>query len=307
MLRSPAISALLSKSPGHRNVWFFLLVAASLVWFWKPFVSVFALSFQNDRYQHYSHIVLIPFLSLYLIYIERKAFFATVEWSPSLGSLLMVMGAALSWRAGLPIVEAPDNLSPALLSMVTICWGAFLFCYGTIAFRAASFGLLLLVFMVPLPSFLLETAVEFLQVGTAEGVNFLFDLFDVPVFRQGLVFSLPNLTIEIAEECSGIRSSLVLLICSLVTGHLFLRSPWTRLALIVVVVPLTIIKNAFRIVVLSLLANYFDPGFLTDSALHQSGGIPLFFLSLTVLLGLLWLLRRAETSPKSGSALALPT
>jgi exosortase/archaeosortase family protein len=63
---------------------------------------------------------------------------------------------------------------------------------------------------------------------------------------------------------------------------------------VAVVVPLAIVKNAFRIVGLSLLANYVDPTFITDSALHRSGGIPLFLASLVVLLSLAWLLRRFE-------------
>jgi exosortase/archaeosortase family protein len=66
------------------------------------------------------------------------------------------------------------------------------------------------------------------------------------------------------------------------------------MGLVAVVVPLAIVKNAFRIVGLSLLANYVDPTFITNSALHRSGGIPLFLLSLVMLLSLAWMLRRVE-------------
>lgn len=61
-----------------------------------------------------------------------------------------------------------------------------------------------------------------------------------------------------------------------------------------VVVPLAITKNAFRIVGLALLANYVNPTYITNSALHRSGGIPLFLLSLVVLFGVVWFLRRCE-------------
>jgi exosortase len=282
-----------------------LAVCATFGWFWDPLVSVFSLTLENDRYQHYSHIVLIPFLSLYVLYLDRRAIFATMEWSPWLGSILMASGGAVSWSAGVSALEGLDSLSPPILSVVTVCWGAFLFCFGTKAFRAASFGLLLLIAMVPLPSFLLDPIIEFLQIAAAEGVDFLFQILGVPVFRQDVVFSLSTLTIEIAPECSGIRSSLALLICSLVAGHLFLQSAWAKLSLVFVVVPLTIIKNAVRIVVLSLLGNYVDPRFLTESALHHSGGIPLFFVSLMVLCGTLWMLRRWESSRKRLPALEL--
>ena len=116
----------------------------------------------------------------------------------------------------------------------------------------------------------------------------------IPYYRDGFIFGLPHLTIHIAEECSGIRSTLSLVITSLVAGHFFLRSWWGRSVLTMIVVPLAIIKNAFRIVGLSLLANYVDPSFITDSALHRYGGIPLFVVSLAILLSLAWLVRSME-------------
>ena len=297
----------LSTSIGRRSIWLFLLVSAALAWRWQPLVSIFSLLLNEGRYEHYSHAVLIPFLSSYLLYLRRQTIFAKGEWNPWLGIPLIGLGVVLSMGATIPIEERLDALSPQVLSIVIIGWGSFIFCYGTKAFRAASFGLSLLVFMVPIPSFLLDVIIGFLRGGTAEGVDFLFQLFRVPVFRQDIVFTLSNISIEIAKECSGIRSSIALFICSLVAGHLFLRSPWTRLALIVVVVPLTIIKNSIRIVVLSLLGNYVDSRFLIDSALHHQGGIPLFFVSLVVLLSILWILRRSERPSQSRSRLALRT
>jgi exosortase len=148
--------------------------------------------------------------------------------------------------------------------------------------------------MVPLPSFFLDAIIGFLQRSSAEATDVLFSLLGVPVFRQGFVFSLSNFTIHVAEECSGIRSALSLFITSLVAGYFFLRSAWMKGGLVAVVVPLAIVKNVFRIVGLSLLANYVDPTFITDSALHRSGGIPLFLVSLVVLFSLAWLLRRVE-------------
>src|SRR6185437_15078263 len=112
----------------------------------------------------------------------------------------------------------------------------------------------------------------------------------VPVFREGFVFKLSDFTIYVAEECSGIRSALALFITGLVAGHLFLRSAWGKMGLLSIVVPLAIVKNTVRIVGLALLANYVDPAFITDSALHRNGGIPLFVLSLTVLFSLVWLI-----------------
>ena len=78
-------------------------------------------------------------------------------------------------------------------------------------------------------------------------------------------FALPALAIEVAEECSGIRSSLALLITGLLAGHMLLRTPWTRTALMAAIVPIAIMKNAVRIVVLTLRSTYVDRGFITSS------------------------------------------
>jgi len=115
----------------------------------------------------------------------------------------------------------------------------------------------------------------------------------VPVFRSGFTFSLPGFTIEIAEECSGIRSSLALLITSLLAAHLCLRSVWAKTVLILATLPLLIVKNGIRIVTLSLLSMYVDPGFLTGR-LHHQGGVVFFLLALVLLASLLWLLQKPE-------------
>ena len=104
---------------------------------------------------------------------------------------------------------------------------------------------------------------------------------------------MPGVTIEIAKECSGIRSSVALVITSLLAGHLFLRSSWKKAVLTLTTVPLLIVKNGIRIVTLSLLSIYVDPGFLTGG-LHRDGGILFFFLALALLTPVLWLLQKSE-------------
>lgn len=285
-----ALSQPLPFSSKIRNRLSLLLLLATVAWFWMPLVSLFSLTQQQE---HYSHVVLIPCLSLYVLYLDRKAIFASRQWSPWLGSFAMGLGAWCYWFADAAIFD-PDQLSMSILALVVMCWGIVVFCFGVTLCRKVSFGLFLLLFMVPIPSFLLDTVIGFLQRSSAEATALLFSILGVPVFRQGFVFSLSNFSIHVAEECSGIRSALSLFITSLVAGHIFLRSAWAKMGLVGVVIPLAIVKNAFRIVGLSLLANYVDPTFITDSVWHRSGGIPLFFLSLVVLLSLVWLLRRSE-------------
>jgi len=104
---------------------------------------------------------------------------------------------------------------------------------------------------------------------------------------------LPGIVIQVAQECSGIRSSWVLFITSVVASHLFLKSTWRRVALVAFVIPLGIVRNAFRILVIGLLCVHVGPH-MADSAIHRQGGPFFFVLSLGPLYFFLWRLRHGE-------------
>jgi exosortase len=130
-----------------------------------------------------------------------------------------------------------------------------------------------------------------LQHASAEVAARLFPLVGVPFFRTGLWFQLPTITLEVAPECSGIRSTLVLFITSLVAGHLVLEKPWQKAAFAALVVPLGILRNAFRIAVIGWLCTNHGPGMI-DSPIHHRGGPVFFALSLLPLFALLLWFRR---------------
>jgi exosortase len=283
----------LDRAGVRRDLCFVLLVFLSLLLFWNPVRTLIQYSLEHE---HYSHIVLIPFVTMGLICLERKTIFSTVRSSYGLGAALLLGGGVLYGFAQRQIGSwsQNDSLSAAIFSLVLIWLGAFLCCYGREAFRAARFPLLLLFFAVPIPDFVLASTISVLQKGSAEVAFGLFKLTGVPIYREGFLFSLPSLTIEVAEECSGIRSSLALLITSLLAGHLFLRSGWRKLGLSLAVLPIALFKNAARIVTISLLSIYVDRGFLTGT-LHRRGGILFFLLSLSILALVLRLLQRSES------------
>jgi exosortase len=287
-----ALSWPLPVSIRTRNGLSLFLLLVTIAWFWQPLAVLYSLT-QEQPYSHYSHIPLIPWVSVYAFYLNRKAILASWEWSPLPGLLLVGLGAIGYWLAD-PVAYGADHLSLTILALVVASWGIFLFCYGLRTCRTFSFGLLFLLCMVPLPAGPLHTIIVFLQQSSAEVTDFGFSLLGVPVIRDGFVFVLSNVTIEVAEGCSGIRSTLSLIITSIVAGHFFLRSVWGKLGIVAVVVPLAIIKNGVRIVVISLLANYVDTSSITDGIPHDSIGLPLFGLSVVILISLVWLLRRFE-------------
>lgn len=191
--------------------------------------------------------------------------------------------------------QLSQNDCSSLMSLCLIGWwtGGFIFFFGIDAFRNAAFPLLFLLFAVPIPTFLLDKVISFLQAGSAETAYWIFKISGVPFSREGFVFSLPEMSIEVARECSGIRSCLVLFIVSLFAGHVFLKGTMKRFILALSAIPIAIFKNGLRIVTLSLLGNYVDERILSSS-LHKQGGIPFFVLALALLAPIVCLLRRFE-------------
>ena len=149
-------------------------------------------------------------------------------------------------------------------------------------------------FTIPLPEVLLSHVITGLQYASAEVTYFLFKLTPLPVFREGFYFALPGLDIEIARKCSGIRSSMALLITCMLASHLLLRRWWSRSVVLFLVYPLAVFKNALRIVILCLLTLYVDERFF-EEGLHSREGVVFFCLALIILLPILLGLRKLES------------
>jgi len=244
-----------------------------------------------------SHIILIPFISAWLIYMEQKQIFRRVSFAYSLaGVFSMISAVTCFWTfRSLGTWTQADLLAGYALALVLLWISGFVLFFGRAAFKNAPFPLLFLFLTIPLPDALLNHSIYFLQKGSAEVAEMIFDLAGVPALREGFVFHLAHFSIEVARECSGIRSSLALLILALVVGHLLLHTFWRQAVLVIAGVLIMVVKNGVRIATLTILAEYVDPGFLYGR-LHREGGVVFFLLGLVLLLPILWLLRRSEKS-----------
>jgi exosortase C (VPDSG-CTERM-specific) len=192
-----------------------------------------------------------------------------------------------------------DSLAFTTLAFVLCIAGTTAWFLGKSDFRRAVFPLVFLLFMVPFPMAMEHGIETFLQRGSAPPAFWLLKLAGTPVFREDMVFQLPGITLQIAPECSGIRSSIVLFMTSLVAGHLFLRSPWNRAILVGFVLPLALIRNGFRVFTIGQLCVSVGPHMI-DSALHHKGGAIFFALSLVpFFLLLLVLIKRERRSAKN--------
>jgi exosortase len=274
----------------------FLLLVSTLgvvIAFYGPLRELAGLSRHSELH---SHIPLMPVIAGYLLYQKRKVVFSQAEYGLHLGIPLLAIGSTLFifFRNQRTALGQNDYLSLMICAALITWIGSFICCLGGHSFRAAAFPALFLLFTIPIPSAVLEQIITFLQQWSAEASYAFFRLAGIPVCREGLVFNLTGLSIEVAKQCSSIRSSLALFITGVLLSGLFLRTMWARGMLLLAAIPLAILKNGIRIVTLTLLGLYVDERFLIDSPLHRRGGIVFFLIALSLLVTIMWVLRKWE-------------
>jgi exosortase len=271
---------------------FLLVCMLPLAFAWDSMSLLFKLVLENDAF---SQIPLIPIVSLFLIYEHRKAIFAQLSFGWILGAGTITSGMILLAVARMNLLQlsSTNPVTLLILAIVLVWLGAFALFFGARAFWASLFPLLFLLFMVPIPEPIHSKLIYLLQAGSSHMVEAFFRIAGVPYHREGFVFILPGISIRVAEECSGIHSTLALLITTVLASYIFLKKSWKRVVLCIAVVPIAIFKNGLRIATLSVLAIYVNPAFLYGN-LHHRGGIVFFIIALLPMALLLNLLRRGD-------------
>jgi exosortase C (VPDSG-CTERM-specific) len=294
--RSPTNPIAVERRNSSRfRMFVFFLIVISLV-FLNPLQRLFFFAAGSEVH---SHILLIPFVFAYLIHIRYEQL--PVDSRRSIWGCITLLAVGLSALAlsfGSPQFSAQASPSNhlALTIFAFVCFvasGGFVF-LGKQWMRSLVFPFAFLIFLVPLPNAAIDWLEKGSQIASADAADLLFTLSGTPILRDGMVFQLPGMVIQVAQECSGIRSSLVLFITSLVAAHLFLKSTWARIVLVAFVIPLGILRNGLRILVIGLLCVHYGPQMI-NSIIHRRGG-PLFFaLSLIPLFLLLLWLRKVDS------------
>lgn len=275
----------------RRHVYFLLFAVLSALLFLGSLKSAIRLALTHD---YDSQIFITIPVSVFFVYRKREQIFSNPQYSVVSGIILSLLGQAVALSSVFIVpLNSEDYIWVRVLALLTIWISGFIFFYGLSAFRAARFPLLFLLLLLPIPNFLVEHAISLLQRGSAFIAFWFFRLLNVPVMREGMVFHIPSLDLEVSRECSGIHSSVVLLITAVLFAEFALRSAWRKLVLILCVIPIVILKNGVRIVTISLLSVYVNRGFL-HGWLHKSGGVVFYLLGLLLLVPIFKSLKTGE-------------
>jgi len=236
---------------------------------------------------NFSHGFLVPLFSAWLIWERRaelRAFASKRTLVP--GILLVLVGVAM-----LVLGKAGGEYFTMRSSIVFVTGGLFWIVFGGDGFRLCLFPLAFLFFMVPIP-YILYDAISFplKMIASWFGEHSL-TLVGVPVFREGNIMFLPNLQLEVADACSGIRSLMSLLALATAAAYFMTLGVARGGALFLSAIPVSIVTNSMRIFVTGILSYKFGQK-AAEGFFHDFSGWLIFVSGAGLLLVLALILKK---------------
>ncbi|HYV61970.1 MAG TPA: exosortase/archaeosortase family protein [Bryobacteraceae bacterium] len=242
----------------------------------------------------WTHGFFVPVVAGYIAWTRRETLLST-EWKPAWWGIGIVLWAGVQGYLGLLGAELFLQRTAFLLSLL----GMLLILGGTGLIRQLAFPLLLLPFMIPLPTVVYNQITFPLQLFASAVAEKSLDVLNVPVLRDGNILELASQKLSVAEACSGIRSLLSLSFLALVYAYLFDRKVWMRWVLLVATVPIAIVANAARVTLTGVFSEI-DPA-LAAGFFHEAEGFVIFAVALVMLVVvhqlLNWVYRRWHKEP----------
>ena len=261
------------------------VAAAAALGLYAPVVAGMAAEW--SEFPSLSHGFAIPLISAYLLWHRRRLLAeAPVEGSiAGLPLIILALGMlVLGSLSGEPFV--------ARLSLPLALLGTVLFLGGTRVARHAWVPIAYLVFMIPLPYVTLSALTYRSQLFDAELTATALGWLGVPVLRDGVMLHLPNITLEVAADCSSVPAIAALLALGGAYAQMQPRPTWIRVALTLSAAPLGLLSNIVRLIVTSLSAYYLGPVAL-NNVIHKFNGTTVFLATVVLLVVLDALLTRS--------------
>lgn len=252
----------------------FLLCLIFFMAYYQVFVSLFD-DWLNDP--NYSHGLLIPVISAYLIWQKRQELKDINRTTSYVGLTILILGL-VTYIIG----TAASEFFSARVSIVVVLFGIILFFYGKPVTSKIWFPILFLFFMIPIP-YVIYYAITFpMQLFSTKIAVFFLNLFSLPVTSQGNIINLPNYQLEVVEACSGIRSLMTLTALGAAMAYMTQKTVLSGIMVFLFSIPIAIGANVFRIFITAIGAYTISPKF-AEGFIHEASGLIVFlvgFLSL---------------------------
>ena len=268
--------------------WFGILLIAA----YFPILKKLVLQWSTD--DDVSHGFFVPVVAAYICWTRREALLR-VEWKPAWWGLALVVWAGFQAYLGMLGAELFLQRSAFLMSLL----GMLLVLGGTALIRELLFPLLLLPFMIPIPTVIYNQITFPLQLFASAVAERSLEVLNIPVLRDGNILELASQKLSVAEACSRIRSLLSLSFLSLVYAYFFDRKVWMRWVLLIATIPIAIIANSARVTLTGVFSEI-DPS-LAEGFFHEAEGWVIFTVALVMMivlhLSINWVYRRRHKEP----------
>lgn len=261
-------------------MWWSLGALALIVAIYVPVLVELGRDWLRDA--NYSHGILIPFISAFLIWRQRQRLRA-LPLRPANVGLVGVLGAL----ALLVVGAAGSEVFTQRVSFLALLFSAVVFMFGWGWARVVAFPLALLLLAIPLPYILYYSVTSPMQAVAAKLAVIGLKGLGVPLLAQGNVIHLEGASLEVAEACSGIRSLYAFLALGALLAYIMKIPAWARVLVFLVTIPLSVVANAVRVSFTALGAYLVGP-WVAEGFAHEFFGLIVFATTL----GLFILIRK---------------
>ena len=260
---------------------------AFLVLYWQPMVTLGSDWWNDPEAGH--GLLLFP-VAIWLAW--RGGWRRDATPQPILGLTLLAAAVVLRYLSGLAaeLFTMRASLLGAAVALVIFLGGLRQVWHWWLPIS-------LLALSVPIPDVLISSIALPLQLKASQMGAWLLEARHVPVVLSGNVIHLPGRSLFVTEACSGLRSLTALLALALLIGGLWLRSPWSRLVIAVVAVPVAMFLNGLRVFLTGFLVHFVSPE-LGDGFMHYTEGWAMFVVAFAMLGAAAWIVSRIESRLK---------
>jgi exosortase len=225
-------------------------------------------------------------LAIYLAW--KRGLLPSRVAQPKLGAAMLIGAIMLRY-----VAELAAELFTLRFSLIAAIGALIVFYFGYRQLVHWWLPCILILLAVPLPSVILGSLALPLQLQASQFGAALLEWRHVPVMLAGNVIHLPGRSLFVTEACSGLRSLTSLIALGVLIGGIWLRSPWLRVAIVVLAVPIAMLLNGIRIFMTGFLVYFVDPK-LGDGLMHYTEGWALFAVAFVILGAIAWALTHAE-------------
>ena len=250
---------------------YYILWALAGALFFPTLLSLY--SYRWDALE-YTHAFFILPVSIGIAFWKREELaraFAETKKRFGLGSLSIFVFGALMYVFG----KQQDYMVISAFALIPFLYGFIGFIYGRKVQKLLIFPILYLLLLVPPPFALLDRITLPLQYISAFGVEALFRLLGFSIEREGLMYIIEGRQMMVDSACSGFRSLITMLSLGLVYVYVIKSAAIKKTVLLVSILPLAIMGNILRIMIISLVTVYFG-GEAAKGFIHPLSGMVVF-------------------------------